>query len=154
MEIWKQPPGLCCPSKSPLLRVSVLCLLEKYTPNAHYTTCGKVSSLLPQLLTSAKLHLPFCFTDSGSENRHKLASQGNNKNQRQLSPQRYTRTGKAPLCTKHGHHFLPPSSPTRGFAWNEHCSPNLRVLHPRTLQLIILVPFQPAPTPAHHHTAG
>lgn len=113
-EIWKQPPGLCCPSKSPLLRVSVLGLLEKYTPNAHHTTCGKVSSLLPQLLTSAKLCLPFCFTDSGSENRHKLASRGNNENQRQLSPQRYTRTEKAPLLPKPGHHFLPPSSPTRG----------------------------------------
>lgn len=45
-------------------------------------TCGKESSLLPPLLTSAKLHLPFCFTDCGSKNRHKLASQDNSENQR------------------------------------------------------------------------
>lgn len=108
--------GLCCPSKSPLLSLSILCLLGKCTPSAHHATCGKVSSLLPQLLTSAKLSLPFCFTDSGSENRHKLASQGNNENQRQLSPQWFTRTEKAPLRIKQGHHFLPPYSPTRGFA--------------------------------------
>lgn len=57
-----------------------------------------MSSLLPQLLTSAKLHLPFCFTDSGSKNRHKQhASQSNNANQRQLAPQWCTRAEKAPL---------------------------------------------------------
>lgn len=53
-------------------------------------TCGKESSLLPLLLTSAKLHLPFCFADYGSKSRHKLASQDNGENQRQPTLQQYT----------------------------------------------------------------
>lgn len=48
---------ICPYSEEPVVR-----LLQRHMPNAHHAIFEKASSLLPPLLTSAKLRLPFCFT--------------------------------------------------------------------------------------------